>query len=587
MTRFLLVLPLVSILAACGGSAPVDGVALAGGRADCPQTLTLAEFEGVAATAAEGVVLPPGEQAEHPFEVADGCPLLDVTVTLRWDLEAEDLDLEVLDPSGAVVASSGNFNLLEGAAIEIAMIGAPAPGTYTVRVNSYLNVETPYTVSVEGRASDGQPLPVADLSGVAAGPQPRTVVAVIDSGINPYHAYFHAGSPIYPDTAPASVTRDVLAEFGVLPQCVIELTRSGDFEADFAADTSRGEWDKASACELVWFKGTNLLARSFGGGSRVIQPDDEGDTHGVGTSAAVLAANPEAIVLFLEGISDGAEEFAFTHPAVDFVSTSYGPIGSVPLPGNLSFSYPGVFGNGKLHFGACDNTPSPCVQDSTGGPWWSIGVAGFEETNANEPETSSSGRQPVSGTLPDFLGDFTQTLPYCAACEDGYDDFVGGTSFATPRSAGTASRILLEARRARSHLRGIDTTVSPPAMVSGEGGFTNWALRRALETAAWVPGPEGYDPAAAAVEFGPGVPIPPLAPWTLIGWGVISPLPEAGVIDGALAFLGFGGEAPGKDAGFCTFQTEVMALRKAYWDFGNIESESYLNPPDPDPYLPC
>lgn len=440
---------------------------------------------------------------------------------------------------------------------------------------------------LNGIGSSEGPLRSADLSDVPPGPSPRTVVAVIDSGINPYHAYFHAGSPIYPDAAPASVTLDVLAEFAIGADCVIELTRTGDFDADFAADVARGEWDKPNRCEVVWFKGTPILARSFGGGSRIIQPDTESDTHGVGTAAAVLAANPDAILLFLEGISDASEEYAFTHPAVDFVSTSYGPIGSVPLPGHLSFSFDGVFANGKLHFGACDNTPSPCVQDATGGPWWSIGVAGYEETQDNEPETSSGGRQPISGTLPDFLGDFTQTLPYCAACEDGYDDFVGGTSFATPRAAGTASRILLEARRASGHLRGIDTTVSPPVMVRGETGFTNWELRRALETAAWTPGLEGYDPAAAPVEFGPGVPIPPLVPWTLIGWGVISPLPEAGVVDGTLALLGYGGTAPTKDAGFCLFQTEVMALRKAYWDFGNIESDTYLNAPDPDPYRPC
>lgn len=443
------------------------------------------------------------------------------------------------------------------------------------------------STSLDGTALDSGPEGRSELSGVAAGPLPRTVVAVIDSGINPYHAFFHAGSPIYPQGGPTSVTLDVLEEFGVLPDCVIELTRSGDFEADYAADLSSGQWDKAGRCEVVWFKGTHLLARSFVPGSRILQPDDEADTHGVGTAAAVLAANPEAIVLFLEGISDESEAYAFNHPAVDLVSTSYGPVGSLPLPGHLSASFDGVVGNGKLHFGACDNTPSPCVQDATGGPWWSIGVAGYEEMQANEPASSSGGRQPISGTLPDFLGDFTQTLPYCAACEDGYDDYVGGTSFSTPRAAGTASRILLEARRAKGHLRGIDTTVSPPALVAGEGGFTNWELRRALETAAWVPGLEGYDPAAALVEFGPGVPIPPLAPWLLIGWGVISPAPEAGVIDGALALLGFGGEPPAKDIGFCVFQTAVMGLRKAYWNFVNVGSDTFLNPPDPDPYLPC
>jgi hypothetical protein len=439
----------------------------------------------------------------------------------------------------------------------------------------------------------GSTLRATDISDVPAGPSPRTVVAVIDSGINVYHQFFHEGSPIYPaGSPPSAVTQDVLAEFGVLPQCVIELTRTGDFAADFKLDVERGEWLKASSCPVVWFKGTNVLARSFSPGTDIILPDDEGDTHGTGTSASVLGANPEAIVLFLEGITNGAESFAFNHPAVDFISTSYGAPGSLPLPGHITDSFKGTYANGKLHFGACDNSPSTCVQDGTGGPWWSIGIAGFEETAANEPESSSSGRQPLSGNAVDFIADFTQTLPYCKACEDGYDNYVGGTSFATPRSAGLASRILLEARRANGHLRGIvlgaGQPEAAPLMTTGANPFSNWELRRALEVAAWVPGFADYDPAAAVLEFGPGLPIPPVAPWTVTGWGVLSTLPEAGVMERALTHLGIvSGEVPVKDAGFCQYQTAVIESRRAYWDWVNVDSQTFLAPPSPDPFIPC
>ena len=544
------------------------------------------EFSGTAPTAVEGVVLPPGDFASHDVTVPVGCGWQSLEVVLRWDLEAEDLDLSVENADGEV-GSSADFNALEGVAEERVSVGAPV-GDYTVVVKSYANVETPYTVTVNVTPSSG-PLPETNPGDIGRAPQPRTVVAAIDSGINMYHEHWYAGSEIYPDTAPSAVNQPVLDEFGVTPQCILELTRTGNFEKDYELDVARGEWSKADLCDVVWFKGTNVLASAINAGSIPVMPDDEGDTHGTGVSAAVLNANPETVLYFLEGVGDASEVKAFSHPAVDFVTTSYGPIGSLPLPGNLTDSFKGVYENGKLHFGACDNTPALAQGDSTCGPWWSIGLAGFEETADNEPESSSGGRQSVSGNFPDFIADFTQTLPYCQACESGYDDGVGGTSFATPRSAGIASRILLQVRRAAGHLGGIDkTSGSVPLMVNAGGiAISNWQLRRAMEEAAWVPGATEYDPVAAAFEFGPGYPIPPEAPWLVVGWGVLTTAPEAGVIDAALAHLGLGGEPVFKSADFCEFNSANIEARKFYWDNINVDSETFMNAPDPDPYLDC
>ena len=69
----------------------------------------------------------------------------------------------------------------------------------------------------------GEPAtPVGDI--VSDPDRPRVIVADIDSGINPYHAYYYAGSEIYPDAAPSSVTQEVLDAFGVKPENVVELT---------------------------------------------------------------------------------------------------------------------------------------------------------------------------------------------------------------------------------------------------------------------------------------------------------------------------------------------------------------------------
>lgn len=587
LNRALPLLIPAALLSACGGGGRPDAVPTGNldARAAC-EAMTL-EFSGTAPTAAEGVILPPGPPASHEVTTLGDCNWQSMDVLLSWDLDVEDLDLSVEDPEGNEVASSGNFNALEGAAEERVSVGAPQGG-YRIVVQSYANVETPYTVTVTWTPSSG-PLAATDAGDIALAAKPRVVVAAIDSGINMYHAHWYAGSPIYAERAPNAVTQPVLDEFGVTPMCILELTRTGDFASDYEQDVARGEWAKAELCDTVWFKGTNILASSSNAGSVVIMPDDEGDTHGVGVSASVLNANPEAVLYFIEGIGDASEIRAFSHPAVDMVTTSYGPIGSAPLPGNLTDSFKGVYENGKLHFGACDNTPALALGDTTCGPWWSIGVAGLEETADNEPETSSTGRQPVSGTFPDFIADFTQTLPYCQACEEGYDDYVGGTSFATPRSAGVTSRILLAARRAAGHLGGIDTSTETPLMVNAGGiAISNWQLRRALEEAAWVPGTGDYDPFAAVFEFGPGYPIPPAAPWLVVGWGVLTATDEAGVISGALDHLGLGdGEPVFKSADFCAFNSANIQARKFYWDNVNAESETFMNAPTPDPYIGC
>ncbi|TAM23255.1 MAG: hypothetical protein EPN60_15485, partial [Nevskiaceae bacterium] len=433
--------------------------------------------------------------------------------------------------------------------------------------------------------------------GTAPDAQPRVVVAVIDSGINPYHLFYNAGGPIYPaGSPPSSVTRDVLNEFAVKPECALTLTRTGNFASDYAKDLASGLWTRAAACDVMWFVGTNVLAKSFSAGSSLILPDDESDTHGVGTSSAVLKANPEAVLLFLEGTGVAAEEYAMTHPAVDFISTSYGYPGSLPIPEHISKSFTGTYTHGKLHFGACDNSPAPAIQDGTCGPWWSIGIAGYEEADfdytTGEPQVSSGGRQLMSGTLPDFIADYTEVLPYCRACEDGYNQYTAGTSFATPRSAGTASKILLAARRKAGHFGGIErpATGTPLMVHAGSVSISNWQLRRALEQAAWIPGVDGYDPVNGVFDQ-VAVPIPPLAPWTVAGWGVLSP--EHGeVVEQTLSLLGLRERPPGevarsKSSDHCLFQTTMIEARKTYWDNIAVLSETYLNSPSPDPYLYC
>jgi hypothetical protein len=416
----------------------------------------------------------------------------------------------------------------------------------------------------------------AGCAGPACGAQPRVVVADIDTGINPYHSFFHVKH--------SSVTPAVLKEFGIRPDHVITLTRTGNFAADYAADKKR-VWDRIRRGDLYYFTGTNIIATSFTPGTRPILPDNNDDAHGVATAAAVATANPEAIILFVEdlGRDDPENEgmrFAFTHPAVDILTTSFGNFQGAPDLAGMNASYDSVVHLGKLYVAATANNPLPGPFQDPAGQWWDIAVAGFEYN-------TGYGWQVSSGTLPDFLGDYTQLLPNCAECESGTDRNYGD-SFATPQVAGTISLAVLQARRAVGQTGGIVVRKGQAALMidGGHRSVTNWQIRRAFEEAAHYPTASDYDPIAGTILDEVSVPINDQAPWLEAGWGVVMPTAKYGVVPHALARLGFGKSVgPTKAAGACQFETSVHQIRYAYWNRLAVSSDSW-NKTD-DPYLAC
>lgn len=631
-----------------GGTCPFTG----------PGPHLLHEWQGTPAPAA---IISTGTDPQEAFTLPAGCAASNLTVTVTAGMPMEDLDLELTTPNGVQTSSTGGATetlVVNNPAVgqyQAKVYGFIATGLSSYQARAMITLggspvadadgdgvgdatdncaavanadQTDTDGDGQGNACDGDddgdgvadgtdncPLVanagqadansngVGDACESASASSARAVVAVIDSGINVFHKFYHAGSPIYPTgSAPSSVTPAVLSDFGIGPSQIIDLsTLTGTLaQRQAALSTAVRGWPQGT---FFWIKDTNVIVASYDSAGLAVVPNDEDDVHGVGTSAAVFKANPEAIVVFFEGVSEAAEIAAFTHPHIDFVSTSYGygvydPVGlgvGSSLPFNAAGSYEGVVGQGKLHFGACANDPSPGpVTDGICGPWWVVSVSGFEETEDNYvtggPQDSSNGRQVMSGTFPDFIADYTEVLPYCMACEDGYNEFVGGTSFATPRSAGVVSRILLEARRKAGQTGGISSVGGTPLLVHGNGlSISNWQLRRALEIAAWMPSLADYDPFNGVFDL--AYPVPPGAPWAVTGWGVLSPAVQRDVIHQALVELSVETLLPGetarsKPAEQCDYQTAIMQQRHIYWDnVGSLFND--FVPGDSSPYIYC
>ena len=511
-------------------------------------------------------------------------------VRMDWNAAGADyFTLEARGPSGQVLRGS----FVNTAYQEITFVN-PVAGEYEIVVRE--SRTTGGTFSVAGSVTRSTRPSFGAIPPIVSDPaRPRAVVAVLDSGINPYHDFYYVGSPLYPSNHPSAVTQEVLDAFGVKPENVVTLTRTGNLANDLNADAAF--WARVTRGEAYHFRGTNIIARSFAGAADVVlRPDTSKSAHGVGTSGSVLAANPDAVLLFVEQASDlGSAEshaYAFRHPAIDVVSTSYGasiPNTGFPLPEYRTFesTYEGVVTNGKLHFSSGGNGPGMTPLRAGAGPWWSIGVSGIEEG-------SSEGDTLLSGNFPDFVSDFTQTVPYCMDCEAGLTE-VGGTSFSTPRAAGVASGVIQAARRLRGHVGGISAVNGVAVMVLGTGNsITNWQVRRALEQAAWIPDSTAYDPIDGVNDLA-GLPINPVAPWLQVGWGDLTSAAAKGVVPAALSELGLGSALRVKPAGYCEFQTAIIQERQLYWN--NIAPLLPSNPvlggetppgaPANDPFVYC
>ena len=324
-----------------------------------------------------------------------------------------------------------------------------------------------------------------------------SVVAPVDTGINVYHDHFRTNET-YPEW--------LLDGLGVTMTC--DLTFSGTWQERYEADKETC-WDNINSTDIVYFPGTKIIGTTPDDNTEIPILDDPSDGHGTAVTGAVLDANPDAIIFFVEGFSDAAVLAAANQPLVDIISTSFGPIGSIPVPRIEDATEIAVVQEKKIHTGAADNSPSPAVQDSTAGPPWSIGISGYAEEGDDQKET-------MSGSYPDIAADWTQVLPNHDDI-DGYHE-TSGTSFATPRTAGLLSKVIQHLRTESGDFSsGADPNLRSGYLVNGDDmNISQAQIRDALNLSAWYPSFNTWDPLSGTT------PVSPVAPCTQIGWGVVN-----------------------------------------------------------------
>ena len=365
-----------------------------------------------------------------------------------------------------------------------------------------------------------------------------SVVAPIDTGINVYHDHFRTN-----ETLP----NWMLEQFSVTMTC--ELTFEGTWEERYEADRATC-WDLINATDIVYFPGTRIIGATPDDDTDIPILDDPQDGHGTAVTGAVLNANPDAVIFFVEGFSDAAVLAAANQPLVDIITTSFGPIGSVPVTGIEQATKVAVVHNKKIHTGAADNSPSPAVQDATAGPPWSIGVSGYAEEDDDQKET-------MSGSYPDVAADWTQVLPNHDDI-DGYHQ-TSGTSFATPRTAGLLSKVLQNLRDEFGDASsGADPIIRSGLIINGtDYSASETDIRNALNLSGWYPSASTWDPSSGTM------PISPIAPCTQVGWGVVN---ESNV-EPMIKHLNGTEQMPNRPSDVVQCMAANQAMREAYWSF--------------------
>lgn len=430
----------------------------------------------------------------------------------------------------------------------------------------------------------------------------HVVIALVDTGINPYHVAFRR---------PHSVVHPSQYIEGFPKNAAALGLRVGAKDYVAARNTDDGPvWSKVKERTLYWIPGTNIIGAysqndyystlpelgdaPIDGVKNMPRPIIDDSGHGTGVSSvsagAVYGSNPDALIVMVEGLGADAVAWAAKQPWIDVISGSYGDPASVPYTTAVprigrdhtpidavndevgevdgrEYEHTGPFvlrdgrtacfsaGNGLSRTGLAYDRYSSIRP--TSGPSWVITVGAVSPRNQQDYGWHSA---PVDVSS---YGSHVPAASY--ASTDARIDF-GGTSSAAPITCGVFSKALLEARKAlgdrREGIHSVRGTRVPAAGKRGKGLLADGVLTRAelheavLKTA--LPAP--FDPETYLYEPVPTIPDTPAA-YTQQGYGVANPM------SGRYAVAVITGRLPMPDRSDVDRWIAAMdAIRDALWN---------------------
>lgn len=364
----------------------------------------------------------------------------------------------------------------------------------------------------------------------------QVVIAIIDTGVNPYHVAFERdGLDVHPSEYITSYPSDAAG---------IVFSRDASYPVARANDDDE-VWQQVEPNTLYWFPGTNII------GAISVVPDDPShagawdprpiiDDHGHGTGSSTVAAgggaradngapfgsNPDALLVIVEGFGTDAVEWVRNQPWIDFMSGSYGdqyaiPVGGVTGGREHEHTRPFVLDDGRT---ACFSAGNGVTKTGLGpdrwssirptsGPSWVITVGAVSPHNQQDYWWHS---------VPVDVSSYGNFWPAADAFSADGEQVFSGTSSATPITCGVFSRALQAARRAlgdtEEGLHDGNPAVGAPVIGSpflSDGVLSRLELQDAvLKTAE----PAAFDAGSAAQD--PGVMPTTEAYYTYQGYGI-------------------------------------------------------------------
>lgn len=374
-----------------------------------------------------------------------------------------------------VLAGAAGLSAQAGVGVRTAVVGTKAWNSPAQGGNGdYVFIDAPAAqthvsgiTTVSGRAgrSDGDP-----NGGTAAGydRKPQVVIAMIDTGANPYHVDFRDPERL---VSPATYLTGFPSTAKAAPLCFIDDLGGGRYRY---RDDCSGSWqanvvadgavvNAIAEGDLVWYPGTRIMTKSFahtdtnspvgfdqGGG-------DSGTSHGSWVSSAAVGNTfgtcPDCLLIALEADTvdaiEAAYQWAAQQPWIDVItsSISIGILGVGVNTGLFPAQHDGAVAasrNGKLFLSAAGNgaanfglVPTSTFLLDSGSPAVIPVGASFDDGLATHwsdfpAEIMANGSSRRVADTASMSGEIT----------------VSGTSFSSPAAAGVLAHSLLEARRA-------------------------------------------------------------------------------------------------------------------------------------------